>query len=223
MDWKALAALAALAISGAAGAQVHRCVDAAGKVSFSDAPCPTTAKSAARVLGADATDRRWENEVYGRERNMRSIENASRIIQEPTSDAQFGGPVSIGTPAGRHAGEPAPRAEGQLHPDDANCDTQSPRKGCFGGARSVNPNWSPRRGYFGGGGPADRRHQQEHDRAREIAERDASRGPVRATNCNAGGCWGSDGNRYNRTGDGQNFFRSDGKFCRANGNTFSCN
>lgn len=39
------------------------------------------------MLGSDATDRRWENEAYGRERNMQSIENATRILREPTSDA----------------------------------------------------------------------------------------------------------------------------------------
>lgn len=84
---KSVVAAAFLVVSCGASAQVHRCTDAAGKVSFSDTACPTTSKQAARVLGADATDRRWENEVYGRQRNMESIENATRILREPTSDA----------------------------------------------------------------------------------------------------------------------------------------
>lgn len=88
MTLKNCLTLLLLGLALSSHAQVHRCVDAAGKTSFSDQPCPIGAKSAARVLGSDATDRRWENEVYGRERNMRSIENASRIIQEPTSDAR---------------------------------------------------------------------------------------------------------------------------------------
>ncbi|MDR6886106.1 MULTISPECIES: DUF4124 domain-containing protein [Variovorax] len=84
---KALVAAAFAAAALGAGAQVHRCTDAAGKVSFSDTACPSSAKQAARVLGADATDRRWENEAYGRQRNMESIEGASRLLREPTSDA----------------------------------------------------------------------------------------------------------------------------------------
>ncbi|QRF60215.1 DUF4124 domain-containing protein [Variovorax paradoxus] len=209
----AIAALFICMASGAA-AQVHRCVDAAGKTSFSDQPCPTGSKSAVRVLGANATDRRWENEVYGRERNMRSIENASRSIQEPTSDGMVGGPAMMGAPTQRGQLEP-------MHPpsvavDAEGCDTVSPRRGCYGGERNRNPNWSARRGYYGGGGPADQQYEREQQ------ERAAS-APGPLVGCDASGCWGSqNGVRYNRVAGG-NLQGTDGRFCvRGAGNTFSC-
>jgi len=171
-------------------AQVHRCVDAAGTTSFSDSPCPSSAKSSTRVLGSDATDRRWENEAYGRERNMRSIENASRIIQEPTSDAQgnAGGGIIQSDPNERI------RAQDQRNMQRRIAELE-----------------------------ANRVKQEERATRAEEARQAAARAPKLVTNCDGGGCWDNAGNRYNRTGDGQNFWRSDGKFCRAQGNAFSCN
>jgi hypothetical protein len=205
-------------------AQVHKCIDAVGKTAFSDTPCPSNAKSAARILDSSATERRPEEEATAAERNMRSIEDASRILQEPTSDAQIGAPAAMVAPRQRATQQiGSAQSSPDVHPDDLACDTVSPRKGCVGGARQANPNWSPRRGYFGGGGPADQRYQQEQERAREAAARAAAAGPERVSRCDGGGCWDTSGNRYSRTGDGQHFRRSDGALCRANGNTFNCN
>lgn len=49
------------------------------------------------------------------------------------------------------------------------------------------------------------------------------RGPSRMAKCDGDGCWGTDGQRYNRTQEG-NFFRSDGKFCTKSydGRTVNC-
>ncbi|MGJ3704611.1 DUF4124 domain-containing protein [Variovorax sp. AFSI2.2] len=187
---KALVATTLLAASFAACAQVHRCTDAAGKVSFSDTACPTTAKQAARVLGADATDRRWENEVYGRQRNMESIENAARLLREPTSDAvgDAGGGIIQSDPNERIRAQDERNMQRRMATMDA-----------------------------------DRARRAERDARADEARQAGSGAPTTITNCNASGCWDSAGNRYNRTGDGRNFWRADGKFCRANGNTFSCN
>lgn len=177
-------------VSIGAAAQVHRCVDAAGKTTFSDQPCPTSAKSAARVLGADATNRRWENEVYGRERNMRSIQNASRIIQARTSDA------AGDAGAGIIDHDPNERIRAQ---DDRNMQRRMAEI------------------------EADRARQEDREARAEAARAAAVGRPTTITNCNAGGCWDNAGNRYNRTGNGQNFWRSDGRFCRATGSSMSCN
>lgn len=187
---RSTAAVFLLVAAFGASAQVHRCIDAAGKVSFSDTICPSTAKSAARVLGADATAPRWENEAYGRERNMQSIENASRILREPTSDARgdSGGGIIQSDPNERI------RAQDQRNMQRRAAEID-----------------------------ADRIKQEDRAARNEEARQAAARAPKVITNCNAGGCWDSAGNRYNRTGSGQNFWRSDGKFCRAQGNTFSCN
>lgn len=187
-------AITAIAFFGAnsADAQVHRCLDASGKTSFSDAPCANTAKSATRVLGAEATDRRWENEVYGRERNMRSIENASRILAEPTSDARVGsqGPALMES-------DPNERIRAQ---DDRNMERRMAEI------------------------EADRAKREDRAARAEAARPAAPRGPAMLSSCDGGGCWDTSGNRYNRTGNGQNFWRTDGKFCRANpDNTMSCN
>ncbi len=46
------------ALGGAAHAQVIRCVDAAGNVSYTDQKCPSNTRSAEQVMGAEATDPR---------------------------------------------------------------------------------------------------------------------------------------------------------------------
>jgi len=187
---KALVATTLLAASFAACAQVHRCTDAAGKVTFSDTACPTTSKQAARVLGADATDRRWENEVYGRERNMQSIENATRLLREPTSDAvgDAGGGIIQSDPNERIRAQDERNMQRRMATIDA-----------------------------------DRARQEERDARAEEARRAGTGAPAILTNCNATGCWDNAGNRYNRKGDGQSLWRSDGRACRTRGNTISCN
>ncbi|MEO5736891.1 MAG: DUF4124 domain-containing protein [Variovorax sp.] len=57
----ALALLLALAGTPAL-AQVHRCVDASGKVSFSDTVC--NGERAQKVFGSDASARGWTVEPY---------------------------------------------------------------------------------------------------------------------------------------------------------------
>jgi len=47
--------------------------------------------------------------------------------------------------------------------------------------------------------------------------------PVPLGNCNAGGCWDSQGNRYNATGDGARVMSPEGKLCRVDGTFINCN
>lgn len=100
-------------------------------------------------------------------------------------------------------------------PDAEVCEAYSPRKGCYGGERAKNPNWSPRKGYFGGGGPADQRREEE-ERHRAAA------GPGQMVNCDRVGCWRTaNGVRYNRAAGG-NLTGANGQFCVRAGNTFNC-
>lgn len=214
-------ALGALLLACSASAQVFRCVDASGKTIYADTPCVTDkTKRADQVLDRSATEQRWD--PYAGDRNMESIQRA-RAIQQGSVDTVTrqsqgeGGAAVIGSPAPRQRAVESQASDS----NPESCDTYSTRKGCMGGARGNNPNWSPRRGYYGGGGSADRAYEQEQERARDAAARAPV--PIAATNCNASGCWDSAGNRYNRTGRGDKFWRSDGKFCQSNGSSITCN
>jgi hypothetical protein len=46
--------------------------------------------------------------------------------------------------------------------------------------------------------------------------------PTPLGTCNAGGCWDSQGQRYNSTGDGSRFIGPDGRMCQANGQFMHC-
>lgn len=212
--------LVGLLAVGGASAQVHRCIDAAGKAAYSDTPCATSAKRAEQVLGREATESRFD--PYAGQRNLQSIERA-RAIQQGTVDRsieQAQGPAAatmLGAP-NRAAAAPVRSAEVE------GCETRTGRGDCIGGERRQNPNWSPRRGYFGGGGPADQRYEADRARRAAASEQAESDRPATLTNCNAGGCWDDSGNRYNRTGDGSRLVGPTGQVCREKaGGHVSCN
>lgn len=215
----------AVSILGAclgADAQVHKCIDAAGKISYSQQPCMASQRGG-QVLGDGATMRRTEEEeAYQAQRNRASL---ARTLQQ--QHEMIEGPVQERQPAieRRRAVEaPSEEPHQEAIADREGCETYSTRKGCMGGDRARNPNWSARRGYYGGGGPADQRHEVEAERARQDAAAAASRAPGRLSNCTASGCSDGAGNRYNRTGDGSKFWRSDGKFCTSSGSSWvTCN
>lgn len=168
--WLLAAALTFFA-AGPAQAQVHRCVDATGKTTFSDSPCSSGARSSTQVLGSDATDRRWENEAYGRERNMRSIENASRIIQAPTSDA-------MGDQGG-----------GIIHSDpNERIRAQDER------------NMRQRQAQIAADEARQAEREERRRRAAQIAAQPSAH-PRQITNCSGGFCYDSQGGSYMRNGD----------------------
>lgn len=55
--------------------------------------------------------------------------------------------------------------------------------------------------------------QEREAEAARAAARRAAAVPLQLTNCDAGGCWDTSGNRYNRAAGAGNFFRQDGKSC----------
>ena len=48
--------------------------------------------------------------------------------------------------------------------------------------------------------------------------------PAPLSNCNAGGCWDSQGNRYDSTGgNGSRLISPDGRLCQTRGQFIHCN
>lgn len=209
-----------------AQARVYGCVDAAGKTSYSDQPC-TAAQRGGEVLGPGATEKRWEPEGYRLQEQLDSAARASALQRETgavvrrQSEAPEGpqGPAGAVTmDAGRTSRTGQVRSQKAAPAaDDEACETYSDRKGCIGGERARNPNWSARRGYNGGGGAADQRYE-EQQRLR------AASGPGPFVNCDSAGCWGSrNGVRYHRAAGG-NLVGTDGQVCTSSaGTTYSCN
>jgi len=99
---KRLLALCLLSIGLAAPAatQVMRCVDAAGRVSYTDAACPAETRRAEAVQGIEATERRSEPEGARRQEQLDSVERASRLQRETVEAAMPaaappGGPIVL--------------------------------------------------------------------------------------------------------------------------------
>ena len=76
---------------------------------------------------------------------------------------------------------------------------------------------------YDGSGAALGRRVQEQEQARQPVLPRPSPSPVPLSNCNGGGCWDSQGNLYNSTGDGSRFVSPEGKLCQANGKFIYCN
>jgi hypothetical protein len=199
-----------LASAGGACAQVNKCTDASGKVSYSEQACTGTQRGG-QVLGIEATRmdpaRDRISAQLHRESLNRTMQGQREMIDGPPRQASA--ETDDEAPAPQSA-RPAAIAEAD---PTASCDTYSTRAGCIGGRRETNSTWSPREGYYGvdhpGGPPA----------AAPLAA-----GPGSLVNCDQAGCWGSaNGVRYNRAAGG-NLIGTNGSFCtRGAGNNFSCN
>lgn len=74
-----------------------------------------------------------------------------------------------------------------------------------------------------GSGAAFARRLQEQEQARQPALPPPAPSPAPLSNCNGSGCWDSQGNLYNSTGDGSRFVSPQGKLCQANGKFMYCN
>lgn len=86
-----LFAVAAIALSAAASAQVHRCKDASGKVSYSDQPCPSNQQ------GGLIERQRSQEEIY--EERMRAAEANERKYRQQQAEAMREGAAMPQRPA----------------------------------------------------------------------------------------------------------------------------
>lgn len=216
---KSFVAASILLLCSASHAQVHRCINDAGRATFSDTPCPASSKQAAQILGRDATAQ--SDDPGAAQRTLQSIERARRLQQGTVDSAiqQSQGPANV---ALTRPSQPTPSQGSSAEGPEA-CETFHGGKGCIGGARDKNPMWSPQRGYYGNGGAADQKYEREQAERERVAAQLREERINRLNNCNASGCWDEKGRRYNRTGDGTAFVRADGKTCRQVGANVNCN
>lgn len=215
-----IAAAVALVSTTVTG-QVHKCVDSSGRISYSQIPCQG-AQRGGQVLGREATEMRNEPDGYRHQLQMESL-NRTHQQQRELIDGPAPPPQPATSRAASQGDEPPTVGEAE---ETEKCETYSLHKGCIGGERSRNPNWSARKGYFGSGGPADRKREQQEaaaEAARAEATRKQSLHPPRVSKCNDRGCWDNAGNRYNRIRDDNEFFSTNGKFCRIVGQNMTCN
>lgn len=184
---------ALIAFGGASTAQVIRCVDASGKVSYGDTACASDARRADQVLGPDATERRAEPENYRRQEQLDGVNRASQLQRESldtvTRNSQAPGGAVILDPRANE------RIEEQRERDRQRRDAEL---------------------------AADEAWRQDHDPYRRPIARQPDMRP-RLRNCNASGCSDTQGNQYDRTGKLDRYVRPDGKTCRPVGTTVICN
>ena len=186
-----------LAFVGTASAQVVRCVDPAGKVSYGDTACSGDARRSELVLGPEATQRREEPENYRRQEQLDSAERASREKRESVDtvtrqSATPGGAVLLDSQPNQRIDaqreENRRRREAELADDEA---------------------W--RQQGYGGGYGYPRPQQRPQDMRPRI------------TQCGPAGCNDTQGNHYNRSGQVDRYTRPDGRTCRPVGTTVVCN
>lgn len=221
---RSLAMAACLAcVAGGASAQVYRCVDAAGKQTFSDAPCAATSQSGRQVLGAGATQRlSSEEEEAASQRTLHSIERA-RALKQGTVNASIQQERPAGAAAGRSSRVEAPvdemacqAAQRDVEMASATLRTEVSRGNNAGTQRVAVANaqkrmrsacgQDPRRGMAGGSGPRG---------TLQGVGAGASAGPEapRITHCNASFCYDDQGGVYQRQGDSSTMTAPNGTAC----------
>lgn len=203
MTLRILLSITLALMGGAAHAQVFKCADATGKVTYSQAPCP----GAGQLLDGRRPSSAPPAELTQR-REVERARRAGAVDQLPQQavGATPGGSQCLDAQEVRNIQAAATSI--RLDALDRQVQAEQVRR-----ARNCEPLMS------------DVEMQGMKDGLR--AQRRASRPepppmPSTITSCDLGGCWGSDGARYNSTGPGQ-FVRQDGATCRRTGNTLTCN
>lgn len=198
MHWHRTIIFILLAISAVtASAQVHRCKDAAGKVTFSDSPCASGQAGEQiqrkrtqdeilqeRIQAAEAEDRKQGRRMAEQEREW--AEQQRRAMQPQPA------------PTVRHSGN-----DWQKRNELRNAEVS---------ARSITNN----------GGRWDAAAQAERARQRREEARRNPPTPTIITNCNQGFCYDEHGGVYHR--NGPDFMTGpNGRTCNRAGNMWNCN
>jgi hypothetical protein len=212
----AAAWLLCVAAAVPAAAQVQKCVDASGKVTFTDTGCSTTAKQAQQVMGAEATS---TYDPYAHERTMLSIQRA-RTIQQETVNAvtqqSYGPPAAVVNTDRSNSNNPAAAVVGQ----DGTIATLGPKSMQSDDARmrATRPDGSPWRDFYSTGQERQVQAQQlqaERERKREQARAAAAQQPNfpgTLTQCTGAYCYDNQGSSYMRSSDGT-LYRNGGGTC----------
>lgn len=190
--------LLSIGVAGTATAQVMRCVDATGRVSYTDAACPAETRRAEAVQGIEATERRSEPEGARRQEQLDSVERASRLQRETVEAAT---PPTPSAPILLDA-RPNDRIEAQRESDRRRAEAERARQDEWAD-QADRANGEGRYGY-----PRPQRPQDMRPRIR---------------NCGPSGCNDTQGNHYDNAGKLDRYTRPDGRTCRPVGTTVVCN
>lgn len=195
-----------------ASAQVNRCKTASGKIVYTDAPCPTASSGGRVKLTDNVSENRAQREREALARQQQDQLEAERQPQQQRVISQPGSqPTATRTPSYKC----------RLAISNANTQSTSASARKIDADRAVAVEIC---GYNPWPGAtlteidaANRRSAAMKAQADAKMQQDEEpwRGPATITSCDAAGCWGSDGKRYNNAAGG--FLRNDGKFCPKTG------
>lgn len=203
-----------LGLGAVSGAQVVRCRDAAGKVSYNDSGCKAGEQRVdlgldpgayAERSGAPGPDR-LQQQLDGVERARRSQRES---VDAVTGPAQAAGGVAI---LDRRVDAQAREAQDRRDAEQRRLREQAE-------AARLNPSLSPYAGtYYGnpygavyGGGLPYRAPVPLPDQRPQLRD------------CGPAGCQDTQGNHYDRAGRLDRYVRPDGRTCRPVGTTVVCN
>ncbi|MGJ7489895.1 hypothetical protein [Variovorax sp. ZT4R33] len=181
-----------------AGAQVVRCVDASGSVSYTDGSCARGDRRSDLMLGPEATQRAGEPERDRRQEQLDSVERATRLQRESVETVQRQSAPSGGS--GLVVIDPRAEQRAQAEREQAERRQREAQL-------SADEPW--RQGYAGGG----------YDPRPAAPPRDMR---PRLRHCDAAGCRDNMGNHYDPKGNVDRFVRPDGRTCRPVNTTVVC-
>jgi hypothetical protein len=193
-----------LGLAGSSGAQVVRCRDAAGRVTYNDTGCKAGDQ---RVeLGLDPGAYAERGGASGPDRLQQQLDGVERArrLQRETVEAVT---RAERPPAG------APGADPRLLPQEQNRRAAAQwRQREQEEAARLDPGWNPYAGSYG------------------VPYGGIYRGPPaplpdmrpQLRDCNAAGCQDTQGNHYDRAGRLDRYVRPDGRRCRPVGTTVVC-
>lgn len=197
-----LVASAALFAAGA-GAQVVRCVDAAGKVRYTDSGCAQGDRQSEVVLGAEATQPTTEPARDGRQEQLDSVARTRQLqresveaVQRQSAPVGGSGLVVIDPRAEQRA--QAERDQAERRQREAQLAADEAWRQSDGG-----------QGYGGGYYPPRPAPPQRDMRPR-------------LRHCDASGCRDNMGNHYDPKGNVDRYVRPDGRTCRPVNTTVVC-
>lgn len=231
----------ALTLPFSASAQVHRCTGPDGKVTYSDSRCDNTsqgkqvnttantfdasglrrqttedARQAHQSPAANPMSRTAENfcpsdrEIKNMEGNLSSILLRDKRKEREFLQAEIRRARSCSKEGGNYSADDwkkikaAQSDQNRLRPEDRET------------ARAI------AEGIHASSASNAEKARMIADRKIKAEEEAQLRHPVILTNCDIGGCWGSNGERYNK-GAGNTYFRSGGHACQVVGTRMQCN
>lgn len=198
----ALLVTSSMLFAAQAGAQVVRCVDAAGKVRYTDSGCAKGDRQFEVVISPEATQPSTAQDTNRRQEQLDSVERARRLQRESVETVQRQSVPSGGS--GLVVIDPRAEQRAQAERDQAERQQREAQL-------AADEAW--RQGYAGpgyGGGYYPRPAPPPRDMR------------PRLRNCDASGCRDNMGNHYDNKGKVDRYVQPDGRTCRPVNSTVVC-